>query len=145
MLYTYERTARGLAMQLRGDLGHFLPEGSRAPRPAPQQLFNQIDGSSSSSKDLTGSIEFLRRTLACIGIANAPRIDLGFAGSREFKFSLTDLEAIGIEPAALDAILPRLELAGLPPKLDGRVYIDLARVPELIRALNAERDALINR
>lgn len=124
-LYTYERTGRGLAMQLRGDLSHFVPEGSRLPRPVPQALMSEISGISTSSKDVKGSLGFLRNALACIGIVNAPRLDLKFAGSGSFKFSLTDLEAVGIEPASLNDILPKLNLDTVPPKLlaDGKVYI----------------------
>jgi hypothetical protein len=124
-LYTYERTKTGLTMQCRGDLSHYLPEGDRIPRPVPHALFDQISGTVTSSKRAQASAAFLRNALACIGILNSSKLDLGFAGAEAFKFSLADLESNGIEPAALNDVLPKLELHTLPPQLleDGKVYI----------------------
>jgi hypothetical protein len=124
-LYTYEKTARGLVMQLRGDLASYLPPGHKVPAAKSQAMASEIESTSTSSKSLKGAVAFLERVLACIGITSAPKIDLGFAGSNELKFSLTDLEAVSIQPAQLDPLLPGLALDRLPPQLlaDGKAYI----------------------
>src|SRR3712207_5206054 len=114
-LYTYERTKRGLAMQLRGNLTHF--NAQRIPKPVTQALSSEISGTATTSKNAQASVGFLRNALACIGIVNWPKLDLGFAGANDFKFSLADLQAIGVEPAALDDLLPKLDLGSLPPGL----------------------------
>ena len=53
----------------------YLPQGSAAPQPRRQQLFDAIEASSSSEKKESGSLSFLQRILGCIGITSAPKID----------------------------------------------------------------------
>jgi hypothetical protein len=124
-LYTYERTKRGLVMQLRGELSAYLAQGTKVPPSRSQPMASAIEAQSTSGKDLKGSVDFLRRALACIGIETVPKLELAFAGSKDLKFSLTDLEAIVVEPAAIEPLLPGLDLGRIPPELltDGKAYI----------------------
>lgn len=123
-LYTLEKTKRGPAMQLRGQLARYLSDEA-PPRHRHHKTFDEIAATSSSAKGIGASVNFLQGVLACIGISAVPKLDLSFAGSRAFKFRLTDIDAIAVEPAAVEKILAHINLDTIPPDLlnDGKTFI----------------------
>jgi hypothetical protein len=59
-------------------------------------------------------VSFLENALKCIGVNAAPRLDLGFAGSKDFSFAFTDVTYESVDPAQLDRLIGGMATEGIP-------------------------------
>jgi hypothetical protein len=73
-----------------------------------------IEHVESSSKSLEGATKFLANALACLGISEAPSLDLRFAGGRQFKFTFTGVTYKAVEPVDIEAVVQNLDTTGIP-------------------------------
>lgn len=123
-LFTFERSTKGYALRLRGDLRKYCPNSAHFYA-RPSKLSTELSGCTTSSKDLRASVKFLERLLACIGITTVPKLNLGFAKSSKLSFSLSGLTTKGVQPADIEPHLDEIMFDRLPPDLlqDGKVWV----------------------
>lgn len=114
-LYNYVREQKRLVR--RGALGEYLPQ-AKTVVPTDGQLAN-IAYKYTSEKKLEAAVSFLSQALKCIGIDAAPKIDLGFTGSKDFSFAFTDVTYKSVDPALLDQVIRTLAPNGIP-----RAYVE---------------------
>ena len=69
-----------------------------------------LQGKITSSKRSSAAVGFLQRALQALGISGMPKIDLSFAGSKEFVFAFSDVTYQSVDPAVLDGILQDLSI-----------------------------------
>lgn len=118
-LYNYERQNQRLVR--RGALREYLPAAA-ALQPTRGQL-GDINYRYTSEKKLDAAVSFLETALKCIGISAVPKIDLGFAGSKDFSFAFTDVYYLSVDPARLDGVIRDLSTQGIPQS-----YVDAGQL-----------------
>jgi hypothetical protein len=120
-LYAYVREQNRLVRH--GALAEFISEVSQL-KPDEGQLGN-ISYKYTSEKKLDAAVSFLENALKCIGISAVPKIDLGFAGSKDFSFAFTDVTYLSVDPARLGKLIDKLDTAGLPQQYieEGRLHV----------------------
>jgi hypothetical protein len=109
-LYNYDRNGRRLVR--RGELVQYLPE-IKGVIPTKGQL-GTINYKYTSEKKTEAAVSFLEQALKCIGIDSVPKVDLGFAGSKDFSFSFTDVTYQSVDPAVLDQLIRSMSTSGIP-------------------------------
>jgi hypothetical protein len=119
-----------------GELAPFLPAAA-ALAPTRGQL-GDINYSYTSGKKLDAAVSFLEQALKCIGIDAVPKIDLGFAGAKDFSFAFTDVHYLSVDPARLYSLIKDLSTDGMPAEYveDGRLHLayEYAYARELVMA-----------
>jgi hypothetical protein len=120
-LYNYSRENQRLVR--RGELANYLPAVKKLV-PTKGQL-GDIAYKYTSEKKTDAAVSFLENALRCIGIDAVPKIDLGFAGSKDFSFAFTDVTYQSVDPAVLDPILRGMSTGGIPKEYveAGRLHI----------------------
>jgi hypothetical protein len=120
-LYHYLRDQRRLVRI--GELKNFLPAAA-ALQPVEDKLA-EIRLKYTSEKKLDAAVSFLENALKCIGIDSAPKLDLGFTGSKDFSFAFTDVHYRSVDPARLAPLIADLSTAGIPKEYveDGRLHV----------------------
>jgi hypothetical protein len=118
-LYNYVREQERLVR--RGALSEYLPAVA-ALEPSKGQL-GDISYKYTSEKKLDAAISFLESALKCIGIDAVPKLDLGFAGSKNFAFAFTDVTYLSVDPSRLDQVIRSMTTSGIP-----QVYIDAGQL-----------------
>ncbi len=120
-LYHYLRDQRRLVRI--GSLAGTLP--AAAALVPSEGTLGDINTQYTSEKKLDAAVSFLESALKCIGIDAAPKIDLGFAGSRNFAFAFTGVTYRSIDPAQLYPLVDSLNTKGMPKEYieDGRLHI----------------------
>ena len=120
-LYHYLRDQRRLVRI--GSLAGALP--AAAALVPSEGTLGDINTQYTSEKKLDAAVSFLETALKCIGIDAAPKIDLGFAGSRNFAFAFTGVTYRSIDPAQLYPLVDALNTQGMPKEYieDGRLHI----------------------
>ncbi|MCI0637628.1 MAG: hypothetical protein L0Y72_08235 [Gemmataceae bacterium] len=101
----------------RGPLGDKVPEVAKLkPKKGklPDILIKQ-----KTKKNLTGALSFLKNALRCIGIADAPKLDLSFAGSGTLLFAFSNVHSLYVNPTKLENLLNALSTVGIPQE-----YVD---------------------
>jgi len=68
-----------------------------------------IAGKVTSGKGFDAAVGFLTKALAAIGLTAAPKLDLSFAGSKEFSFAFEGVTYEAVDPAELEPILTGLK------------------------------------
>jgi len=69
-----------------------------------------IEGKVTSGKSLGAAVGFLSNALTVLGLGSLPKIDLSFAGSRDFVFAFTNVTYKSVDPAVLYGILQGLKM-----------------------------------
>jgi hypothetical protein len=69
-----------------------------------------LQGKLASNKNYAAAVGFLQQALQVLGISGLPKIDLSFAGSKEFIFAFSDVTYQAVDPAVLDTILQDLSI-----------------------------------
>jgi len=73
-----------------------------------------IEHVESSSKSLEGATSFLARALQCLGIPEAPQINLSFAGGSKLTFKFSGVTYVAVDPVKIDGILKGLDTKAIP-------------------------------
>jgi len=107
--YTRNRLAR------RGPLVEYLPPPGPKLDLARREL-PDITHKQTSKKGLAPSIAFLQRALLLVGI-DAPKLNLKFAGTTDFKLAISDAYSISVNPSKIDHILESLDLGAIPDEI----------------------------
>jgi hypothetical protein len=110
-VYNYDRDNQKLVRL--GELREYLPEAGTL-KPTKGQLGN-INYQYTSEKKLSAAMSFLDTALKCIGISAVPKVDLSFAGSKDFSFAFTDVTYLSVDPARLHQIIADMTTNGIPP------------------------------
>ena len=118
-LYNYEQKNRRLVR--RGALSEYLP-AAKELIPTSDRLAD-IAYKYTSAKEVNAAVGFLANALRCIGIESVPKIDLGFAGSKNFSFAFTQISYLSVNPARLDQVLRGMSISGIP-----REYVEAGRL-----------------
>ena len=114
-VYNYDKANQRLVRL--GELREYLPQAGNL-KPTDGQL-GDINYHYTSEKKLSAAMNFLDAALKCIGISAAPKLDLSFAGSKEFSFAFTDVTYLSVDPARLHQIIADMTTKGIPPS-----YVD---------------------
>lgn len=69
-----------------------------------------FQGKLKTNKHSDGAVGFLQQALQALGISGVPKIDLSFAGSREFVFAFSNVTYQSVDPAVLDKVLQDLTI-----------------------------------
>jgi hypothetical protein len=112
-LYNYSRQNQRLVR--RGPLGEYLPRAGALP--TTEGDLADITYKYTSEKKLDAAVSFLESALRCIGIDAVPKIDLGFAGSKDFSFAFTGVTYRRLDPAKLDQVIRDMGTAGIPQSI----------------------------
>jgi hypothetical protein len=118
-LYNYVRDNQRLVR--RGQLAAYLPAVKDLA--AKQGQLGNIAYKYTSEKKADAAVSFLENALRCIGIDAVPKIDLGFAGSKDFAFAFTEVTYLSVDPAQLDPIIRGMSTTGIP-----KAYVDAGRL-----------------
>jgi hypothetical protein len=120
-IYHYLRDAQRLVRI--GELKNFLPAVAEL-QPSEGPL-SDVNLAYTSDKKGKASVSFLEKALRCIGIDAAPKITLGFAGSRDFSFAFTNVRYRSVDPARLAPLLADMSSAGIPKEYieNGRLHL----------------------
>lgn len=125
-VYTYELGPnKERALKLRGALASYLPSHVKPLAATSSPFLESIEGTHTSSKDVSASLKFLSNILRCIGVTGEPKLDLGFTGSRSTKFRFQGVSSASVEPAAFEPLLRRLNLSAIPSDVidRGKLFI----------------------
>lgn len=95
-----------------GSLAKMLPVA--ASLEIKEGQLGDIEAQYTSDKKLGAAVSFLKDALKCIGIPDAPKIDLGFAGATDFSFSFTGVRYRAVDPIDLFPIVHALKTDGIP-------------------------------
>jgi hypothetical protein len=133
-LYNYGKETGKARLIRRGPLADYLPE------PVDFEVIRSslpdISHAHTSSKDLSASVSFLSRCLACLGITAVPSLDLSFAGTNQLVFAFKGVWSLRVEPSALDHMLRSLDLGAIPEEYVERGFLhvayDYAFTPSLV-------------
>lgn len=90
----------------RGPLKYVLPAVERM-RPT-RGAVADIEHKQTSGKNARSAVAFLGNALSALGISAVPKLDLSFAGSKEFVFSFSEVSYSAVDPARLDQVLQQL-------------------------------------
>jgi len=107
-----------------GALSEYLPT-VKDEKPAEGQL-GDINYQYTSEKKLDAAVSFLETALKCIGISAVPKIDLGFAGSKNFSFAFSDVTYKSVDPARLGKLIGTLSTEGIPQSYVDQGQLHLA-------------------
>ncbi|MGM9488114.1 hypothetical protein [Ideonella sp. YS5] len=139
-LYSYVRESQRLVRL--GELAEALP-AVKTLKPTKGELGN-IELHYTSSKKLSGAVNFLQAALQCIGIGAVPKLDLRFAGANEFSFALTGLHYLSVDPLRLNQLLADLNTTGIPAEHleEGRLHVayEYAYASELLMSRGDKAD-----
>lgn len=69
-----------------------------------------LQGKLKTNKHFEAAVGFLQQALQALGISGMPKIDLSFAGSKEFVFAFSDVTYQSVDPAVLDKVLQDLTI-----------------------------------
>jgi hypothetical protein len=123
-LYNYGKQTGKARLIRRGPFADYLPEPVKFD--VIRSSLPDISHSRTSSKDLSASLDFLRRCLACLGITAVPSLDLSFAGTKRLVFAFKNVWSLRVEPSALDHALRDLDLGAIPQEYAERGFLHLA-------------------
>jgi hypothetical protein len=118
-LYAFTRENQRLVRF--GALSEYMPAVAEL-EPASGQLAD-INYSYTSEKKLDAAVSFLETALKCIGIKAVPKLDLGFAGSKDFSFAFTGVTYIAVDAARLGKLLRTMTTEGIPKE-----YVEAERL-----------------
>jgi hypothetical protein len=130
-VYTYSPDLGRLVRH--GPLKDYLPAAAKLVISTGK--LGDINYSYTSSKKAEAAVSFLETALKCIGINSIPKIDLGFAGSKDFTFAFTDVRYQKVDSSKIDKIIQGISTGAIPEDLvaAGRLHIayDYAYANEL--------------
>ena len=135
-LWYYKRGGDGSDSKLvrLGPLARMCP--AAATLEVKEGQLGDIEAQYTSEKKLGAAVSFLKDALKCIGISDAPKIDLGFTGATDFSFSFTGVRYRAVEPVDLFPIVHGLQTDGFPREYveDGLLHIvyEYAYASELV-------------
>jgi hypothetical protein len=118
-LWYYKRGGDGAESKLvrLGALSRMCP--AAAALEVKEGQLGDIEAQYTSEKKLGAAVGFLKDALKCIGIPDAPKIDLGFTGATDFSFSFTGVRYRAVDPIDLFPIVHDIRTDGFP-----REYVD---------------------
>jgi hypothetical protein len=127
-LYTYRGGSGKIPTRLvrHGPLSSYLDGSERDQFDLNQRKVSTIKGVYTSSKNSGGSLDFLSRSLACIGIPALPKARIGIDLGKAIVFSFDGVTSKAIDPAEIEKVLGRLILKGRIPSdqiEDGDVHV----------------------
>lgn len=120
----YELVRGGTARLVRrGPLHLFLPAVGGLATTRGRSA--DIEHRHSTKKKLAAAAAFLQRALGYLGVASIPKLDLAFAGGEELTVAFADVTYRRVELAAIDTVLPQIQLHAIPEEQvrRGRVHI----------------------
>ena len=137
-VYTYQ-AGSALALKPRarlirhGSLSDYIREGSGSLTFVVQSLKSaSIQGTHTSTKTGSGSVDFLSRALGCLGVPALPKIAGNLELGNALMFSFDDVTALRVDPSRIEQILDRIKLKGIP-----RTQIDRGEVHIVYEYLRA--------
>lgn len=123
-LYNYAKVDGRARLIRRGPLTAYLPDGVKLT--VRRSALADISYKQTSSKSLSGAVDFLSQCLSVLGITAVPRLDLSFTGSKNFVFSFVGVTSLRVEPSDIDFSLKRLQLGAIPDDYVERGFLHIA-------------------
>jgi hypothetical protein len=80
-----------------GPLAKFIKAAAKL-KPSPGKV-PDIKHQYTSDKNLEGAVSLLKNALSCLGIGQAPKLNLSFAGAKKFHFAFSGVTTSGVDPA----------------------------------------------
>jgi hypothetical protein len=109
----------------RGPLRDYLPAEATAKLVPVRGRTVDIEHHRTTNKKLSGTTEFLRRALSCLGVVSIPKLDLGFVGGSELTISFADVEFVRVDVSAIEPLLPHMQVHAIPDDVieRGRLHV----------------------